>query len=51
MTAFARWKSAPVSWTLFHFGRLLNRTGWGIEKTGAWLMSVAVERLARKAGV
>lgn len=37
-----------MSWTLFHFGRLLNRTGWGIEKAGAWMMHVAVERLVEQ---
>lgn len=48
-TAFAKWKSAPLSWALFYLGHALNRLGWGVEKFGAWLMAKAVERLHRKA--
>lgn len=48
-TMFAAWKRAPATWAIYHAGRLLNRTGWGLEKAGAQVMAWARERLRRLA--
>jgi hypothetical protein len=46
--AFAAWKSAPLSWSLYIIGLRLNRFGWRLEKIGGSLMAYAISRLTSK---
>lgn len=48
---FGAWKRAPVIWGIYWLGLKANRSGGVIERVGARVMSWALARLARKAGL